>query len=37
MPWDFANLNIREKAVLIAMIDIGVEEEKKHTSKGPKK
>jgi hypothetical protein len=37
MPWDFADLSIREKAALIAMIDIGVEEEKKHAPKGPKK
>lgn len=33
MPWEFAELNPRQKAALIAMIDIRVEDEKKELEK----
>jgi len=33
MPWEFAELNPRQKAALIAMIDVRVEEEKRELAK----
>lgn len=33
MPWEFAELDIRKKAALIALIDIRIEKEKKEEAK----
>jgi len=33
MPWEFAELNLRQKAALIAMIDVRIESEKKANKK----
>jgi len=37
MPWDFAELDIRKKAMLIAFIDTRIEDEKKEMAKAKKK